>query len=518
MDRGDWLFRVQEDGWQTWQLFVGVADKVDCGRRTAWCLNLLDDLCSRLDCRGKPDQLPRDARVIRQALEGCLEKASPQIRSLGIGAVRRMLLVDPKCVEIIQFLPRYRRTESVSLLQRQARLVEEDAIPKNTVPWVGALLREILYHEASGNWRTSKTANQTLHLIHRFLRSCGLLDCNSLEEFHSYVQSLTEEDVIRVCHDFTDRFCTTDASARRYLVIFNLVFFRVWGVVPQKLHVPTKKRRIYTIQEMDDRLSQSTKRSSQSGGSVVRQPVDYFNADELKQIREAANQRDQRLRDNLIVSLLETTGLRRKGVLNILVNKIATQGDETGQWVALPFGNTLTKGAKWHRFQVHGVLQKHVETWLNTAESDGGRPCGPSPYLLPSALCDNAPLSTTTLSNIFKSICGRAGLGGDPRAHLHAMRHSCAHTLSAQGNTLKQVSLVLGHRSTQVTEMVYLRDNIENGCASMVVPDHWKPETSIGAAINKPEDANRERKPKEKKVSTRELLARTMEMVEKNMT
>ena len=99
-----------------------------------------------------------DGKLLRQALESALDGRSAQIKSLGIGVFRSMILAHPLCAGLAGVLPRYRRAERSSLIQRQTRVVEEDAIPKKVAPWIGVLFRSILHHEASANWKTSKTA------------------------------------------------------------------------------------------------------------------------------------------------------------------------------------------------------------------------------------------------------------------------------------------------------------------------------------------------------------------------
>lgn len=117
------------------------------------------------------------------------------------------------------------------------------------------------------------------------------------------------------------------------------------------------------------------------------------------------------------------------GLINILVRNVADVGDETEptvclcvkhgccrRWVVLPFGQTLTKGNKSLRFQIQPVQRRDIDAWLNTPEENGGRPRGPSPFLLPSASLDNGQMSVSTLTRIFKQICKRAGFTNDPRA------------------------------------------------------------------------------------------------------
>lgn len=475
MDRNDWLLRISEPEWKTWMTYLQAADQRCNGNRTSWALNILEEACERCDCSGHPENLPSDAKVLRAAMEDILQSKSPQIQSLGISLVRSMLEKDPRCEHLMAVLPRYRRKETVNRITRQCRVVFDDALPKNIASWVADLFREIMDHEASINWRTSKSANQNLHMIHRFLRCSGLLDFTSLPEFHNHLKTMGSEDLTARCREFTDKFCATNASARRYLGVFNHLFHRVYAMWSKPVVAKGRKRKIVSLREIDDQLSQSTAGSSSNRRGNGKENRDYFDQEELERIRRAAESGSQRIRDSLIIYLLETTGLRRMGVLNILVTNVADRGGETGRYVALQYGKTLTKGSKWHKFPMQVALRTRIEDWLNTSEADGGRPRGPSPFLFPSNQIDNGQMSTTTLDRIFKDVCKRAGLGSDSRCHLHAMRHSCAHSLSKQGNSTKQISLVLGHSSTAVTEKVYLRDTVEHGCADLVVPSHWTP-------------------------------------------
>lgn len=265
-------------------------------------------------------------------------------------------------------------------------------------------------------------------------------------------------------------------------MVINHAFHRVWGILPNKACKHTRKRKIVHLEDVADQyLSAST--ASGSGREDSR--MDYFTEAELKVIRDAAGTGPDAIRDSLIVCLLETTGLRRTGVLNIQTRDVADTSDHTGRWVALFSGCTLTKGRKQHRFMLHATLRRCIEAWLNTPECEGGRPVTPSPFLLPSQKRDQGQMSTTRLSNIFKCVCERAGFAPtDRRCHLHAMRHSCAHFLQKQGNTAKQISLVLGHASSKITEDVYLRDNVERAVQNMKVPEAWTDKPPVVASLD----------------------------------
>ena len=267
-------------------------------------------------------------------------------------------------------------------------------------------------------------------------------------------------------------------------MVFNHLFHRVWNKVPDKVNVPGKRRRIHSLQELDENISNASNSSQYSGGKRTQR--DYFDDEELQRIRQAADMGGDRLRDNLIISILECTGLRRMGLLNILINEVADreEGSEPGiciatvpchhRWVALTSGQTLTKGRTVHHFKMPNSVRVHIEKWMNTPEGNGGRPQGPCPFLLPSGQRDNGQMSTSTLTRNFETICRRAGFENDKRVHLHTMRHSCAHSLARRGNAAKQISAVLGHKSEKLTSEVYLRETQEHALEGLALPSHWE--------------------------------------------
>ncbi|WP_298443647.1 tyrosine-type recombinase/integrase, partial [Ferrimicrobium sp.] len=52
----------------------------------------------------------------------------------------------------------------------------------------------------------------------------------------------------------------------------------------------------------------------------------------------------------------------------------------------------------------------------------------------------------------FQSFAARAGLG---KRHVHELRHAAASLMLAAGTPLPEVSRVLGHSSTRITDEVY---------------------------------------------------------------
>lgn len=194
---------------------------------------------------------------------------------------------------------------------------------------------------------------------------------------------------------------------------------------------------------------------------------DHFSSDEVDKLRAACRS----IQEQLIVVLLATTGLRRQGLLNITVPTIASRDDQ-GVWRAEQTCETLTKGRKTHEFTVHKNTAACIERWLNTPEAQGGRPMTPSAFLFPSRTVDNGQLSRTSLTNIFKGICKRAGLDKDKRDHPHAMRHTYAHQLLDDGNDITVVKSELGHRSLKTTAR-YVRESRDATMKKLKTPVSW---------------------------------------------
>ena len=305
-------------------------------------------------------------------------------------------------------------------------------------------------------------------MVHRFLRCSGLLDFEDFDAFRRHLATLSAEVVRDTCAAFTDRLCTSTQSAHAYVRVFNLLFVDVFGVVPHRFTVPRRKHRIISLQELDDMLS--TASSGRLDGRMPR--TDHYTQPETERLLAAAARLG--LRDHLAVALLVTTGLRRRGLLNIRVADVATRAVDDGVWQSDVAGRTREKGGKTRSFPIFPSVQCALERWLNTAAANGGRPPGPSPYLFPSGTGDAGQLSPSALSRAFRQVCGHAGLA-DHRAHLHALRHSCAHRLLDSGNTPRQIAAYLGHTSASTTEKYYLRETPTEVTRNMQLPPDWIP-------------------------------------------
>lgn len=517
MDLVDWEHRFGQEDWREWRRYLEAIETTESGMRNAWALNILCDLCDQCGCSAHPESLPTDTQVLRTALEVVLQGKSKQLFAVALKMLRRMLGSNPKCTHLLDIFPRHRQTEVIDPVLRQRKVITEDAIPKRITGWVREIFNEILLHDASATWRTSRSANQNFHLIHRFLRATGFLESDSSESFKAKLSMLGADQIIRTCQEFSDKFCFTSSSARRYLVVFNHIFHRVWAIMKTPIRYPMKKRKIYHLAELDERLSSYTSSTASTQRGARHQ--DYFNEVELSKLRQAASQGRNPKQDTLIIVLLQTTGLRRSGLLNIKTESIAGKGEGTGRWIASHFGVTLTKGSRMHKFMIHPAAARAIEDWLNSAEVEGGRPRCPSPYLFPSRTKDNGQLSHSELRRIFLTICKKAGFEGDPRCHLHAMRHSFAHSLENTGNTTKAISVALGHRSTAVTEAVYLRDTTEQICKTITNPSSWVDEKDDSAVSTHSVEQKASGPPpakerKKEKASCRELAQKAKQLLE----
>jgi site-specific recombinase XerC len=154
--------------------------------------------------------------------------------------------------------------------------------------------------------------------------------------------------------------------------------------------------------------------------------------------------------DHLWFMLMLTTGLRIGGVVKILTKNVADV--RSGKYVVRSQGRTKEKGGKFVHFSICPSLQDLFGDWLhNHRRADSG------PYLLPGVFAESS-VTTNCIRERFAAICKHAGLKGK-QFHPHAIRHTYAHILLECGNPLEVVSKCLNHKSTTVTEQVYLRES-----------------------------------------------------------
>lgn len=164
-----------------------------------------------------------------------------------------------------------------------------------------------------------------------------------------------------------------------------------------------------------------------------------------------ASKSENTVRNELIFLILITTGMRVGGLVNIMLEHVATiNGADV---VVKNSGRTIEKGNKWFSFNISSQVQNLLKIWISNE-----RKAVNSPFLFPSFRGTSGHINTGTVRTIFFDICKKAGLSGD-YLHIHALRHSFAHMLLESGNRVEIVSKMLGHSNTQTTESYYLKEN-----------------------------------------------------------
>jgi hypothetical protein len=89
--------------------------------------------------------------------------------------------------------------------------------------------------------------------------------------------------------------------------------------------------------------------------------------------------------------------------------------------------------------------------------------------MFPSTHSDDRPLGTRRAREIFMGVAKRAGLAGR-HVKPHTTRHTACWTLSALGNKLEMIADFAGHRSTAVTNDVYIAMDAAQKRSRMDIP------------------------------------------------
>lgn len=166
---------------------------------------------------------------------------------------------------------------------------------------------------------------------------------------------------------------------------------------------------------------------------------------ELELLYEASK---SNIRDELMVLLMATTGIRVGGLSNMMVHNVCkTIGRDV---VINENAKTLEKGGKWFSFVLTPNTKLLLHKWITEHRK------AHSQYLFPGR-GDN-PISTNRIGKIIKEIGEKAGVTG-PHVHPHALRHTFAHLLLESGNDPGLVSKMMGHSSSKTTEMYYLKES-----------------------------------------------------------
>lgn len=175
--------------------------------------------------------------------------------------------------------------------------------------------------------------------------------------------------------------------------------------------------------------------------------IHRFTMNELEAIYE---QSKNKLRDELMILLFCTTGMRVGGLVNMRVSNIRTI--ENGEVVICETGRTLEKNRKWFTFVICSKLKKLLWEWIAIKR----KYMFDNDYLFPSR--NGECLTTNTVYTIVKRMCKNAGIVG-PHTHPHSFRHTYAHMLLECGNSVENVARMLGHSSVSTTEEYYLKES-----------------------------------------------------------
>lgn len=312
------------------------------GRRVSWALNLMRAVGSALGGSDDPRKWPRDATAIRTAVDGAVNAWSRKMQLNALHALRIMLQSHDDTRQLADLVPRYLRQEAADVVRRQRYLVKQECIPANVdVAWCRQLFLDLV-DTKRGRWRTTIGARQELHMLHKFLRSTGWLakHFDGLQQFRDFVRNDVSDGEIRdVCQRFMDGLNKAE-SRSRYVHILRLFFVRYLGRTLEREFDSTVHQSaavFETLQDMDEWLSNSS-----GDDRRTRPDRKHFTSDEVERLMRAQTAPLARL----VVVMLATTGLRRRGLLNVHVSAVATFDDKRRCWVAQDFGTTLTKGIK----------------------------------------------------------------------------------------------------------------------------------------------------------------------------
>jgi site-specific recombinase XerD len=164
----------------------------------------------------------------------------------------------------------------------------------------------------------------------------------------------------------------------------------------------------------------------------LRLPV-VLSKEEIKRIFDAISNEKHKL----IFMIIYSGGLRVSEAANLRIDDI----DSHQMRIRVRQG----KGRK-DRYTLlsEGVLASLREYWKHSR---------PTTWLFPNRSDKNKPLSTSTIQNLFKASCMKAGI--QKQASVHTLRHSFATHLLDEGANLFTIQKLLGHRNIQNT-LIYL--------------------------------------------------------------
>lgn len=183
--------------------------------------------------------------------------------------------------------------------------------------------------------------------------------------------------------------------------------------------------------------------------------LDPETGDDLKLLDTVDISTDQGIRDRAILLLFLTHALRVAEVASLTVGSLRRQGKKT-------FMTYTRKRGKTEEVELASETAEAIDAYLKTrlfltptsplfVATDAGRKV--ASYLGHEVAYD-APLTTRAIAALVKSYCNRA-FGKGHGIHPHSLRHTAAMTAVHLGDSVTDVSDLLGHASLQVTT-IYL--------------------------------------------------------------
>lgn len=274
---------------------------------------------------------------------------------------------------------------------------------------------------------TTRNKSQSIvrQIISFALQACSALDI-SVDKFDfEKASSLTFDQLKGAVENIPGKIKTE--TRIRYATVFAKTFLKTDNI---------------SYEQMNAWLKSAPKTSRPQTTDV---DVHRLTNQEMEAIYNASK---ENVRNELIILLLSTTGIRVGGLSNILVaNVCKTVGKNI---IINENGRTKEKGGKWFSFVIAPNVKQVLHAWLAYHRKNH------SEYVFPGR--GENPLCTSYIARIIKDIGRKAGVEG-PHVHPHSIRHTFAHMLLEAGNDPGLVAKMMGHASSKTTEMYYLKES-----------------------------------------------------------
>ena len=305
------------------------------------------------------------------------------------------------------------------------------------------LYTQILIHTRQ---KSKCSIKKTISVWYNILKELNLNNYKTSDEKKNYLKTIEKSDIINIYNKYLidKNQSKTYKSNEQFLI--NLLFVTILKIYNENINFENNTNDIEEENDIIDNLDDED-------GDKHR-----FTVDEI----EALKKNCITTFDNLFFYLLFTTGMRIGGLCNIKIKNIAKY--ENNKWNILEIGRTVEKGKKIRSFPISHLVIPYLTKWLSQEKQ-----LSESPYLFPSKVLINKPLSTNTFRVRFKTICKNANIIGD-NAHIHAIRHTVAFMMCEMGNNIDHVSKFLGHSSSKITRDFYVKDSCEENLNKLEVP------------------------------------------------